>query len=301
MLRNLIILSLASLVALAVIVLILSAAIPSGLLFGPALFEKSIAVIPVKGEIFSSTGGYSSSYTAEELVAIIDDAGNDPTIGVIFLDIDSPGGGVVATKQIVAKIRQVDKPVIAYIGDVGASGGYYIAAAADEIIADEDSLTGSIGVISMVYEMVELLDNLGVKVTTITAGKNKDIGSPFSELTEGQRNMLQEIVNQALEGFKEDIIEFRGNKLDMEVFDELTDGRILSGRQALEAGLIDDVGTKEYAFEKAAELGGITGEPILEIYGKQGLTLFDVFTQAGSSFGDGISSRMLPPDVGLKS
>ncbi|MFH1586259.1 MAG: signal peptide peptidase SppA [Candidatus Diapherotrites archaeon] len=299
--RNLIILSLVSLAALVVIVLVLSVAIPAALFSGPALFEKSIAVIPLKGEIFSSSDGYSRNYTAEELVKVIDEASNDPAIGVIFLDIDSPGGGVVATKQIVAKIREVDKPVIAYIGDVGASGGYYVAAAADEIIADEDSLTGSIGVISMVYSMVELLDNLGVEVTTVTAGKNKDIGSPFSELTEGQRKMLQEIVDQAMEGFKGDIIEFRGDKLDMAVFDELTDGRILSGRQAWKAGLIDGLGTKEYAFERAAELGGIEGEPIFEIYGKGELTIFDIFTQAGSSFGNGISSRMLPSNEGLKS
>jgi len=258
-----------------------------------SVFSKTIAVIPVKGEIASGASGLSEWFSAEELAEQIKKADEDDRIGAIVLDIDSPGGTIVATKQVVYQVRKTSKPVVSYIGEVGASGGYYVAAASNYIIADEDSITASIGVISMYPDINGLLDKLGIKMNILTEGKNKAIGNPFSEPTEEQRQILQSLLSEAFSHFKRDILDYRKNKLDPVRFEEIADGRIMSGTQAKDAGLIDELGTRQDAIDKAAELAGIQGTPLVEYIRRPQLTLIDLFANAGYSFGSGFQQSLI--------
>ncbi|MEK6902298.1 MAG: signal peptide peptidase SppA [archaeon] len=254
----------------------------SGFTFG----QSTMAIVSIQGEISSSTSTGTIGY--QDVIDELEQADADPSVSVIFLDIDSAGGSVVASKQMVAKIRSVKKPVVSWIGEVGASGAYYAASASDYIVADSDSITGSIGVISRQPNVEKLLDNLGISMEEITSGKLKGTGSPFNEFTDEEKELFQTLINQAFEGFVSDVRAFRGEKLDELKFSNVLDGRILSGKQALEVGLIDQTGTREEAMLKAAELGGIEGKPGTVSYRKETFSFADLFFSAGSSFGEGL-------------
>ncbi len=251
-----------------------------------------IAVIPIKGEILSSSDSFSSSMSSTLIAGKIREADKDPFIKAIFLDIDSGGGSVVASKEIVYAVRKAKKPVVAYIGGVGASGAYYIAAASDLIIADEDSLTGSIGVISMSTNIQGFLEKLGIEVKVLKEGEFKDMGSPFKDLTEKEKEILNEIIFQASQNFKSDILEFRESKLNESKFNQVADGRILSGKTAKEFGLIDLTGSRQFAVKKTAELAGIKGEPVLRKFSQPETDFFSLLSKAGYSFGTGFISAV---------
>jgi len=251
-----------------------------------------IAVIPIQGEISSATSRDTIGYA--DVILALDDAENDPSISVIFLDIESGGGSVVSSKQIVDKIRDVNKPIVSWIGDVGASGAYYIAASTDYVMADADSITGSIGVISMQPNVEELMQKIGVKMNTIKTGELKDIGSPFSEMSDDEKIVLQGIVQEAFDSFVNDVKQFRGEKLDAEKFNTILDGRIVSGRQAYAIGLIDETLSREKALARAAEAASMSGKPALRYYLQHTPSLWDVLFNAGASFGKGIASSITP-------
>ncbi len=260
-----------------------------------ALFSglnEEIAVIPIKGEISSSGDSFSSSMSSTEIAEKIKQADSNPLIKAIFLDIDSGGGSVVATKEIVYAVRETEKPITAYIGEIGASGAYYIAASSDLIIADEDSITGSIGVISVSANVTGLLEKLGIKVTVLKEGEFKDIGSPFKELNEKEKEILNELISEVAVNFKKDILDFRKEKMQEEKFNQIADGRILSGRKAKEIGLIDFTGSKSFAIKKTAELAGIKGKPSLKYFKKEQSDLFSLFSKMGYSFGSGFVSSL---------
>ncbi len=268
----------------------------SGFTFGQSL----VAIVPIQGEISSASSASSVGY--QEIIDQLEQADADPSVSVILLDIDSGGGSVVASKQIVAKIRSVKKPVVSWIGELGASGAYYAAAASDHIVADSDSITGSIGVISLQPNVEQLLEKLGISMIDISSGPLKGAGSPFDEFTDEEKQLFQVLVNQAFEGFVSDVKAFRGDKLDQLKFSEVLDGRILSGKQALEIGLIDQTGTREEALLKAAELGGINGKPGTVSYVKDTFSLSELFFSAGASFGEGLKSginKSAKADAGL--
>jgi len=279
-------------IALVFIALLVFLAIyTSGYLEGVS-FENEIALIPVKGEIISdpeSSSPVSTKLSAMEIVDSIRDAEEKPRVKAILLEINSPGGSVVASRQIVKKILETEKPVIAWISDVGASGGYYVAAATDHIVADPDSITGSIGVVAVFPNIEGLLDILGIKVKTVKTGPHKTIGDIFEPLTLEQEKMLQQLLNEAFKRFKEDIISLREGKLNLDDFEIITDGRILSGSQAQKIGLVDELGTRELAFQIAAEYAGIESYKVLD-YSKKELSFLDILTQFGYSFGSGARS-----------
>lgn len=268
----------------------------SGFTFG----QPSVAIIPIHGEIVSGTSGNFTGYM--DIMDQLEQADNDPSVSVVLLDIDSGGGSVVASKQMVATIRSMDKPVVSWVGELGASGAYYAAAASDYIVADSDSITGSIGVISRQPNVKVLLEKLGISMDEVTSGKLKGVGSPFDEFTEEEKQLFQVLVNQAFEGFVDDIKAFRGDKLNQLQFSEVLDGRILSGKQALEIGLIDQTGTRKEAIMKAAELGGIKGKPGLVSYVNETFSFSDLFFSAGASFGEGFRTGIgqeVETDAGL--
>ncbi len=239
------------------------------------------------GMRFPSYGAHVGLVRVEGVIAdsqtVIDDLRFfEETGGVeaLVIRIDSPGGGVAPTQEIVAeidRIRQSGLPVVASMGSMAASGGYYIACSADSVFANAGTLTGSIGVIMSFTNLEDLFAKLGMSFDVIKSGEYKDIGSWSREMTPGERELLQATVDDIHEQFVEAVSLGRGLSVD-EVTD-FADGRIFSGRQALSWGLVDGLGTLDDAVLAAGRMGGIEGEPrIMEPVKRERLTLVDLLT-----------------------
>ncbi len=268
---------------------------PNLSLFG----SGEIALIELKGEISNDSGLLGTASSADEFVELIEKAEEDPSIAGILLEINSGGGSVVATKQVVAALKEAEKPKVAWISDIGASGAYYAAAACDYVMADEDSLTGSIGAISMLLNLSRLEEKHGIGMDVFASGEHKGMGSGFTELGEEEREIMQSLVKESWQGFKEDLLEFRGDRLDFSRLDEMFDGRIMNGRQALSYGLIDETGLKGAAIKKLGELTGSKEPRVREFSPKK--SIFSIFGGAGYSFGEGLRQSIESDNVSLRS
>lgn len=235
----------------------------------------AVGVISLDGVISSSADDYFSSpgITPSQVTELLKQAAANPDIKAVVVQINSPGGGVVASNEIYHMLLEFEKPVVAWMGETAASGGYYIACGADYVLAHPDTLTGSIGVISQFINVEDLMDEIGVDVVVITSGPYKDIGSTFREMTEEEKALWQTIIAETYEEFVKVVAQARN--LSVEEVRALADGRVYTGRQAHEMGMVDDVGRLKTAIAKAAELGGIKGEPrIIELESMP--TLFDL-------------------------
>ncbi len=186
---------------------------------------------------------------------------HDRSVKAIVLRIDSPGGAVGPSQEIYEEVRKIaaEKPIVVSMGSVAASGGYYVAAPAQRILANPGTITGSIGVIMEFANAQELLERIGLRTQTIKSGEHKDLGSPLRTMTERDLRILQNVLDDVHEQFVASVAE--GRRMDIEQVRLLADGRIFTGRQALEAGLVDDLGNLQDAILLAAELGNIEGEP----------------------------------------
>ncbi len=175
--------------------------------------------------------------------------------------IESPGGGVAPSQEIYNAIRKLreEKPVVASLGGLAASGGYYIASACDAIVANPGTLTGSIGVIVELGNIQDLLQKIGVQPEILKAGEYKDMGSPVRPLTDVERGLFQQMIDSVHAQFISAVAS--GRKMDESKVRELADGRIFSGEQARAVGLVDSLGGLEDAIAIAAERAGISGEP----------------------------------------
>lgn len=215
--------------------------------------EERIALVRVEGVILDAKD------TVEDLKRF----GDSSSVKAIVLRIDSPGGGVVPSQEIhdaVLRVRnKQNKTVIASMGTVAASGGYYIAAAADRIIANPGTLTGSIGVIMELVNLEGLLKKVGVEGVVVKSGHYKDIGSPFRKMGPDDRRILQAVMDDVHNQFIEAVAE--GRSLDVAAVRTLADGRIFTGRQAVDAKLVDELGDLDDAVRIAADMVGIEGEP----------------------------------------
>lgn len=182
-------------------------------------------------------------------------------IKAVVVRIDSPGGAVAPTQEIYEEIEKVSKkkPVIASLGSVAASGGYYIASACDRVVANPGTLTGSIGVIMELGNIEELMRKLGLKGYSIKSAPHKDVGSPLRAMTPEDRAILQGLVDNVHGQFVSAVA--RGRKMPEAKVRELADGRVFSGAQAKEMGLVDQLGNLEDAIDVAARRGGIEGVP----------------------------------------
>lgn len=223
-------------------------------------FGDAVAIVRVEGIIIASdetevgTGALSGI-----VISDLETAAADPTVKAIVLRVDSPGGGVTGAAQIYEALLEIDKPIVVSMAGTAASGGYYVSAPADYIFARPDTLTGSIGVISTFINAEALLEDLGVEATVIASGENKDFGSYFNDLTPEQEEIWRSITNELFDEFVRVIVD--GRNMSESVVRELADGRVYSGRQAVANGLVDELGDLEEAIQKAADLGGISGEP----------------------------------------
>ena len=192
----------------------------------------------------------------------------DKNVKAIVLRIDSPGGGVGPSQEIYAEVKKTTrvKKVVASMGAIAASGGYYVGAAADHIIANPGTITGSIGVIMEFANAEELFKRIGVSAIIIKSGDYKDTGSPLRKMTPEERKLLEGFVGNVHQQFVTAVAE--GRKMSEETVRAIADGRIFSGQQAQELGLLDSLGNMEDAIALAAELGGIKGEPSV-VYGEK--------------------------------
>ncbi|HET7479002.1 MAG TPA: signal peptide peptidase SppA [Rubrobacteraceae bacterium] len=221
-----------------------------------------IAVVPVEGEISSADstlGGTQPVTTPEGLEDALRQAGDDDSVAAVILEVNSPGGGVTASDEMHQAIldfkEKTDKPVIVSMDDVAASGGYYISTAADEIVANRTTLTGSLGVILQLNDFSEAADKYGIKQQVIKSGKYKDIGNAFRKIKPEEREILQKIVDENYDQFVSVIVKGRG--LPEKKVREIADGRIYSGIQAKKLGLVDEFGGLDEAAKVARKMANI--------------------------------------------
>ncbi|MGZ3440834.1 MAG: signal peptide peptidase SppA, partial [Polyangia bacterium] len=211
-----------------------------------------VGVVDVTGVITES----------REVLGQLHELRKDKSISAIVVRIDSPGGSVAPSQEIFHAIERArkDKKVVCSMGTVAASGGYYIAAACDKIVASAGTVTGSIGVISEMPHVHKLLELVRVDIDTIKSGAMKDVGSPFRPMTPEEKQFFQQFVDGVYDQFLSDVAKSRG--LDKEKLRKIADGRILTGAQALDAKLVDQLGNLEDALELAVKLADTKGEPV---------------------------------------
>jgi len=209
-----------------------------------ALDRNRLELVALDGAITGARGSGSSAMSVRDRLRELID---DESVKGVLLSINSPGGTVGASKELYEAVKDLaaKKPVVVSMLDQATSGGYYAASAATKIYANAGSLTGSIGVILNGFNAKELLDRVGIQAQTIKTGPYKDIFSPFRELGEPERQLLQELLQSTYQEFISDVA--KGRKLDLEVVRKLADGRIYTGRQAQANKLVDALGTLDQA------------------------------------------------------
>jgi protease-4 len=214
-------------------------------------FGEKVGVVEITGVIAD----------AKETVLQLKRFRKNNDVKAIVLRIDSPGGGVGPSQEIYAEVkRTIDtKKVVASMGAIAASGGYYVAAAADHLVANPGTITGSIGVLMEFANVEELFKKIGLSAVVLKSGDYKDTGSPVRKMTPEERKLLQGFIDNVHQQFVTAVAE--GRNMSEESVRAIADGRILSGEQAKELGLLDSLGNMEDAISIAAELGGIKGEP----------------------------------------
>jgi len=225
--------------------------------------KNGIGIIYISGPIrqnFSTNRFFKGG--SENIIEQLRKFDKMDNIKAIILRINSPGGSVASVQEIyseIIKIRNSGKIVVASLGEVAASGGYYIASACNKIVANPGTITGSIGVIFQTNNLDGLLKKIGIKTYIIKSGKFKDSGSFFRELTEEERQIFQSIIDDAYNQFIQAIINGRGMKKDNLL--PIADGRIYTGTQAFKIGLVDALGNDSDAIELAKQLANIKGKP----------------------------------------
>ncbi len=239
---------------------------------GPA-FGDAVAIVRVEGVIlpgeapapnpFSSDSGGAFS---QQIIKYLKEANEDDSVKAVVLFVDSPGGSVFASDEIYLQIKEMKKPIITAMGSLAASGGYYVSAPTQEIWASPHTLTCSIGVISQFLNLEEFAKEYGVTAITIKSGKFKDTGNPFREFTTEDQALWQGIIDEAYGEFVHIVAE--GRKMSEEQVRAVADGRVCTGKQAKAMGLVDNLGYLPEVIDRAAELGGISGEPRLVEYNR---------------------------------
>ncbi len=248
-----------------------------------------IVMLDITGEITSESSGSNFGLTVREstvsrMEAALQMAADDDRVEALILRLNSPGGTVTASDILYQQIRKFKEesgvPVIAEVVDLAASGAYYAALAADEIVAHPTSIVGSIGVILQSVSMSGLMQKIGVRNQSIKTGAMKDIGSPLSDMTDAQRAVLQSVVNDMYDRFLHLVHENRPN-LTPEADEQLRDGRIFSAQQALAGGLIDRIEYLDETIERTKKAVGVEDATVV-VYRHSGEHVRGVYSQAGN-------------------
>lgn len=263
--------------AIGISVLIVAAFVLTALLLGGRatrqdIFGGKVGLVEIKGVITDSKAALEA----------LDEFRRDDSIKAVLLRVDSPGGGVGASQEIYQEVKRTAavKPVVCSMGGVAASGGYYVSAPCTKIVANPGTLTGSIGVISTIPNLQGLMDKLGLKVQTIKTGDLKGVGAMDRPLNDQERALLEQITQDLYHQFQGDVAAAR--HLKPEQARVISDSRVLTGRQALDLGLVDELGNFEDALNLAAKLGHLTGRPkLVQPQDKQGNWLRGLLKEEG--------------------
>ena len=240
---------------------------------GSLRLQAKVGVVRIEGIITDS----------RESIEQLDELADDDGIKAVVVRIDSPGGGVAASQEIYRAVRQlqIKKKVIVSMGSVAASGGYLIATAADRIVANPGTITGSISAVMHFADVQELMKKVGVRSSVIKSGKFKDIGSPVREMTAEEKQLIQGLVDDIYDQFVRTVAEDR--KIPLEIIMSLADGRIFSGRQALQLKLVDELGGLQDAVLLAGRLAGIEGKPAVVYSAKKKSNLWKYLIESTAS------------------
>lgn len=256
----------------------------------------NVALIKINGEITTEENSFplgNQIVSSSEIVSYLEEADKNPQVKAILIEINSPGGSPVASEEIATALKKIKKPKIALIRDIGTSGAYWVASAADEIIASPVSITGSIGVTGSYLQFSGLLQKYGVGYEEIKSGEYKEIGSPYRNLTNEERQILQDAIMQTHQYFVKNVAENRN--MSLEDVENLATGQFFTGQDAKYYGLIDDLGGKDRAESILKEKLGT--ETITYLTYQQDQTFLDKFSQALSrqsfSVGEGIGNALL--------
>ena len=235
--------------------------------------SEKIAVIYVEGVIVGGRGAsnvFSEQGGTDQVIKQLHEARDDSSVKAVVLRINSPGGSAAASQEVgeeVKKLRATGKVVVTSMADVAASGGYWLAACTDKIYANSTTMTGSIGVYVPYANWEELYKKVGIYQEKIKSGAHKDILSPERPMTAEERAIIQVMVDDIYNQFVTVVAE--GRKMDVAQVRKLADGRIFTGNQAKQLGLVDELGNMYDAIDGAAALAGINGKPVIKEYGKQ--------------------------------
>ena len=219
-----------------------------------------VEVIYVQGIML--TGSIPTGFgiaTSEEITQSLKDADEDENVKAIILRINSPGGSPAAAEEIVSAMKKIDKPIVISMGDMAASAAYYISAPADRILANPDTMTGSIGVIWEFQNRSKFYDKDGTSFYIAKSGEFKDMGGDWKGLSDEEIQYADQVISEAYSRFVKEVADDRN--LSLSKVKDLADGRIYTGAKAMELGLVDELGSLDDAIEIAAELGGIKGKP----------------------------------------
>lgn len=253
----------------------------------------NIAIIQIKGAIASSPSGsfFSENYaSADTIIKDIARAESDPKIKGVIFEINSPGGSAVASEEILSAVKEMQKPKIAWIREVGASGAYWIASSTDHIIASRMSVTGSVGVISSYLEFSGIMDDYNITYQRLVSGKYKDTGTPFRQLKSEEYKILQEKLDMIHRYFLNDVQEKRN--ISSSGISKVSTGMFFLGSEALELGLIDQIGGKKEAIEYMEKKLGITVQVITYEHKKSFIEQIFSLEKASYAFGKGFSSNL---------
>lgn len=242
-----------------------------GSLFGQRTLTwgEHVGVVTIEGVIRDS----------QETSRQLDAFGKDSSIKAVVIRIDSPGGGVTSSQEIYDAVLAVKKKkkVVASMGSLAASGGYLIACAADRIVANPGTVTGSISAIMHFANAEELLKKIGLKSSVVKSGRFKDIGSPTRPMTDDEKALIQSLVDDTYDQFLEVVA--RGRRIPKEDLRTMADGRLFTGRQAQKLGLVDELGDLNHTIRLAGTLSGIKGEPDVIYSGKKKVTFWEMILQ----------------------
>ncbi len=253
-----------------------------------------VAVVEVEGVIGADSG---RGLDTDGIIRVLGEYRDDAAVRAVVLRINSPGGVVAPTQEIfnaVRRLREAKKPVVASLGSVAASGGYYVAVAADRIYASPGTLTGSIGVVMQLANLEGLLKKVGVEYVVVKAGAYKDVGNIARPMTPEERRILQALLDDVYDQFVTAVAEGRG--LDPQVVRGFAEGRIYSGRQAQGLKMVDELGGLEEAIEAAAKMAGLPAKPRV-IYPRRRFSLRGLLS---NEMGLGPVSRVLPSQETLR-